>query len=767
MFDALEEIAKEIPRDTFDPQAIVDKVGKDPVALFEWVRDNTYLVPYRGTLRGPIGVLMDRLGNSLDRALLLHKLLSIAGHEARLARGKLSDAQVESVLDEARSIHGVGTFPLREGSVKTIRALITKYSEQYDLDPAELQRVIYKLRLTQQHISEELAQRVEEQTTAILRLIGEKNIDIRKAERVTAIDALKDHWWVERRGTPGWMQLDPSLRKARAGEPLGKRGSVLQPNEIGEELQHRVTIRVKVERWVDGKLETQPAPVLEYTVRPSKLFGQRVVLRYVPLNWREDFNLSAEEHTLERLTVAVSQEKEWLPVLSVGSTQIVQSSFTDSGEVKEEPGKKPASPAEGVGRIVGGLFGGMTEALSGGHPEEDDKIRAQLTAVWVEYELEIPGEGVEKIRRQVFDTIGPASRLRLRLPYWSLSKQQRIDRALALRGEIDILPSVYRFSGGFLAHLSAERLIANRTILLQIVRRRLTVDTERRVDIVSLPGPLYGLADSRLANSPFSTKIYINRPNVLTFHKWYESKEEEQIFLRQGFDIVANYIGVLPRSAENPFAVRLAQGVLDTNVEAKLLERGGRTTNAANLFSMSSAHGLDWICLTSKADSGWRRVGVSGDLRARIERELARGFIAVVPGLPKETSERLSGWWRIWPDTGQTLGIGSFGWGQETTEEVILLRETEKWKVMTKGFAIGILCIFGLSIGETMFSLIDYGEVASGDPYSFYEEIVSICVLAGIGTGVGAWLGDYELIYGGLTWLIAKAVKSIQRKYSE
>jgi hypothetical protein len=29
------------PRDTFDPQVIVDNVGKDPAKLFEWVRDST------------------------------------------------------------------------------------------------------------------------------------------------------------------------------------------------------------------------------------------------------------------------------------------------------------------------------------------------------------------------------------------------------------------------------------------------------------------------------------------------------------------------------------------------------------------------------------------------------------------------------------------------------------------------------------------------------------------------------------------------------
>src|SRR5205823_11419502 len=92
-FKALEAAEKEIPRDTFDPKAIVDKVGKEPDKLFEWVRDNTYWVPYQGCLRGPTGVLMDRLGSNLDRALLLAELLRTAGHQVRLAHAELTKEQ--------------------------------------------------------------------------------------------------------------------------------------------------------------------------------------------------------------------------------------------------------------------------------------------------------------------------------------------------------------------------------------------------------------------------------------------------------------------------------------------------------------------------------------------------------------------------------------------------------------------------------------------------------------------------------------------------
>jgi hypothetical protein len=41
---------------------------------------------------------MDRQGNSLDRALLLARLLEIAGHPVRLAHGQLTEEEAAAVL---------------------------------------------------------------------------------------------------------------------------------------------------------------------------------------------------------------------------------------------------------------------------------------------------------------------------------------------------------------------------------------------------------------------------------------------------------------------------------------------------------------------------------------------------------------------------------------------------------------------------------------------------------------------------------------------
>ena len=132
------------PRDTFDPKAIVEKVGNDPAKLFEWVRDNTYWVPYRGSLRGPIGVLMDRLGNSLDRALLLAELLRTAGHQARLVCAELSEAQAKELLLKLRPVPEHPLLETPPASQDELNKLIEKYAKQYQLDAAVLRKASEK-----------------------------------------------------------------------------------------------------------------------------------------------------------------------------------------------------------------------------------------------------------------------------------------------------------------------------------------------------------------------------------------------------------------------------------------------------------------------------------------------------------------------------------------------------------------------------------------------------------------------------------------------
>ena len=129
---ALKAISEETPRDSFETSAIIKKVGKDPLILTAWVRDNIQLVPYQGLLRGAIGVLMDRYGNSLDRAVLLQTLLSDAGHTARLARGRLKSEEANTLYNAILS----GNYNKRVSQHKdqeTIKQIMTRYATNLDL----------------------------------------------------------------------------------------------------------------------------------------------------------------------------------------------------------------------------------------------------------------------------------------------------------------------------------------------------------------------------------------------------------------------------------------------------------------------------------------------------------------------------------------------------------------------------------------------------------------------------------------------------------
>lgn len=73
-------------------------IGKDPRAIFEFVREKIRFEPYDGVLRGADGTLMALAGNSWDQAVLLSTMLRAAGHATRFARGTLSAAEASPLL---------------------------------------------------------------------------------------------------------------------------------------------------------------------------------------------------------------------------------------------------------------------------------------------------------------------------------------------------------------------------------------------------------------------------------------------------------------------------------------------------------------------------------------------------------------------------------------------------------------------------------------------------------------------------------------------
>jgi hypothetical protein len=691
LFTALEAAEHELPRDTFDPQAVITKVGQDPASLFKWVRDETHLVPYRGALRGPIGVLMDRSGNSLDRALLLCTLLRLAGYQSRLAHGILSKEQAEQILTRRQPLAANGVAASPRTPVSEIDTLMKKYSEKYRLDDVALHKEFEERSLEAARLNEEAGKRVVHQASAIRKLMGDTKSSDVSAERTKALDALEDHWWVQREAGTAWVDMDPTLSDTEQGRSLVSPIETKQPDKLDSETWHNVRIRLLVEQWIGGHLKE--TPVLTHLLRPSELIGSTIVLSQGPTNLPKD--LSAGD-SIERLRQVVLGQHEWLPVLKIDDNVVAQSSFTDLGDVNEKPslGRGPAA----------GAFGSAAGSLSnilGGESKEAEKATRYLTAEWIDYEIHIPGQSNRTVRREIFDLLG-SQRGRSAVKEPELTEAQRIERELAIVGqETQILPMASQLSPEFVAHIVATNLLAGREVLTivgdgQLTQRNRFLDQLDKLKTV--PSQLYNLALARRAWSRSGAATYLGSPNILSYHRFLRKDAKGGLKLCEGFDIVVNDMGVQPWPEADAFRIRLEQGVLDTNAEALLMAGCGRVESTGEIFYASESKGTPWVRIQSPHDPVWSKVQVPAYTRFLMERDLAAGYVVLVPQEAILIEGRLiTGWWKIDPRSGQILGIGERGWGQASTEPVSLQADMVTLARMVVKFSQGLICVIGAS----------------------------------------------------------------------
>jgi hypothetical protein len=656
---AISQASQEIPRDTFDPQAVVDKIGEDPKSLFEWVKDETVLVPYQGSLRGPTGVLMDRCGNSLDRALLLHELLRLAGYEARIARGSLTEKKAKEILanipNAKINIHDKKTE-------NDFENLIQIYAKEYDIATEELQESRKNLVKEKERISKIILERVSEQTEALSTLL---KIDLGKKpgkERASILEDLKDHWWIQVEENGGWLDLDPTVLDAKPGDTAASVKNTWDAEDLDADLFHRLTIRIIVERWEEGGLKEET--VLEHDLQPSNLVGERIELHHDPLDWPEDEELYNTDRPIQNLKDTVLNLEEWIPSLTIGSEKTGKQSFTKSGKVNEKPGEKAEQQRGGV---TGGLMGafGRSGAKSGD--------RSKLTAEWIEFEIRSPGQPISKIRRFIFDLIGPAKRKFSAIDEPQFSDTQILKRNLLILGKTEILPLTCQLSPEFVEYLSAREMLSNMEVIISLVEDRDAMDNEDilvQLDLISpLPGPLYNLALSRSSLSRFDKEMYLDSLNIFSLQTFLQDDPTEELEEFQRTDIVRNDMAVLPGSTQDPFAISMEQGVLDTNGEVENLVAEIWIENTALTFAESLKKGIDWLAIRDARDPALQKIQIPPDARSCIAQDLADGYVVIIPPKPIPVNGKLTtGWWRIDPRTGTTLGMGPNGSGQALTQ---------------------------------------------------------------------------------------------------
>jgi hypothetical protein len=656
LFDDLQRAAGDLPRETFDPDAVVSRVGRDPQRLLQWLRDNTYWVPYRGALRGPLGVLMDRVGNDLDRALLLARLLHGTGAHVRLVHAQLDDVQAGAALANAR--------PVPADREATLQPSETRASRE-PAAPAGAAWVSSALREASQRRDEQGRRHLAEADARVGAQAPRLETALREAARPAADTgareaSARDHWWVQHEQDGTWIDLDPMTpgehAAASASETYEADSDGTFP--LDARLCHQLLIRVIVEQWKGSRLTTRKA--LEHTVRPYEIIGQPVTLRHAPYRWPGGLIGDGDVSAAGPLGRAIRDQREWTPILAVGNRRIVQDRFTTAGDVVRGGGGAESAGPSGV---MGDLFG----AMSG----EEEAEPGQLTAEWIEYEVRAPDEAPRVERHEIFDLIGPAARAAKAHGKPSIGEADSLRRGLALLGEVDTLAQVADFSPLFYGDMACRQLLGSRAAWVEALREDDATRRRERILALEQPGgtmgPLYAYAFGRRVLSPVRRSVYLDSINLVNVRVRAQVDASGRLEWGGLIDVLTNDVGVLPDPSRAPFDVRLAQGVADTVAEYLAVGAGEHAVSTTSVFAAAAAGGRGELLLRDAGDARWQHLPASPDVRARVEADLRSGYLVVLPDRPVDG--RL-GWWRVNPRNGSAIGVMDDGFHQGGTEKI-------------------------------------------------------------------------------------------------
>ncbi len=660
----LEMAEEKRAKDTFEVRSVIQKVGIDPVELFEWVRDNTFWVPYRGSLRGAAGVLMDRLGNSLDRSLLLGDLLDSAGHEVRLAHAALSDSLTAKIEDDIRTISDAPALSLPD-QAKSDATRFQSIAQRLQMGTPELKEGLEQLSQMAREDNKNAEQRVKDRAEMLMESVGELKNEGNLLRRIKR-EALRDHWWIQYKAEDGWMDLDPLLPDKKPGETIEEAEDTVVFHDLDERLLHSITVRVVAEQWREGSLDEHT--VFEHTLYPYELFGEPIVLYNLCLNWPEDLRLD-EEGSVDRFRDAILEGKEWMPVLEIGKDMIVQRSFTDRGRINENPNPTPEAEAGGATRR---LFRGITGGLTGGSPKDEDEEEGYLTAGLLEYDLHLPGQEDQTIRRELFDLLGPADRSEEEVAEPDFTDDQKLERGYSLFGIIKILPLTCQMSSQFADQVSSRYCVEQlRALQDELEDGHPIEDLNIRMGMAAeaLHSPLYRWALLRPKWNQYANNTYFGSINVVNLRTRIAEAAGGEFLLRRIFDIVDNDVSIIPQEKFSPAVARLNQGVSDTVAEAMVVPGTESRMNLDYLIDLAKDQEISWRLVKDVQDKEWEKWRLSDDVRVRIESTLRNGWVVLVPERPiiVEGRPRL-GWWRVNLKSGATLGVMDTGFHQETTE---------------------------------------------------------------------------------------------------
>ena len=341
-----------------------------------------------------------------------------------------------------------------------------------------------------------------------------------------------------------------------------------------------------------------------------------------------------------------------MPLLRIGEQPISDKSILSDGTAQAQLGRTPQAAAL---HTAYGLLG----QISAGRRGEDEARAPELVAVQLRLTLTAPGREQEVFQRPLVDILGPG--LRRQDPgSLEVTDTLRAERAAELLGTTQIAGQVAWMPWSLMTGLGYQALLEERLAGLGTVHALRSGRPDLMDSVLEQLDPRREPLDQflhlRHVLSAHPDAIALTRLNLVGYVQLV-ALDAGVPTVREGFDILQNRIAVPALSAATspaPVAdaatIRIAQGVLDTLLEAELMAPGGTLGNTVRTFADERMADVPWrrmAGLDQRAELSWTP---DPDLEALWEAAFEAGSVLVVPSRMPEGIDPV--WWQLNPVSG-------------------------------------------------------------------------------------------------------------------
>ena len=660
----LNQLQNELDTTQFDRNDLNASLDFDADSLLQFVQTEIAFEQYPGVLRGVEGTLIGRAGNAIDQALLLRNLLDDAGYETRLARAELSDEQAELLINQM-AIPRPAESPI--GDSDAIAQIVTQIKQ---INGTETET-----ETGEQTLHQAVRDMTEEDTALILAALADAGIflDAQSSEMMEQItQEAKDYFWVQYRFSAfdDWGNAHPVFAEPPADF------TDLSPDETFREtppaeLYHRFRLEIFVEQKADDELIVYP--ILEgWEQTTAELVGQPFTFQNQPNNadWEEvvplDQLLTDTSIFLTLINGELAQNAFDLDGRAFGAGLV---SLDTVGMT--ELFQSVASGAETASGLIGGLGDDDAET----DPESLDDLFT-LTAQWIEYTLIAPNGEEEMTRRYVMDRVGEENRTAGIAQIKENAPLLESAKSLLTSYTIMVLPADY--NQAYITNRTLQRMSKELELLAYIAPDGSLIEYPEQVVAELVPGQDIMLDNvyQHGVNRNAGIIGYRSAPTVIIHESGIVPDSGGELAFEQ-VDVIQNERRLFDISNGRPQPVpseAVRMGVWETMAESVLLpETEVEERGALQAIRGAASAGIPLRVIPPHESATLTTLPHTPETKASVQRDLDAGYVVIIPERPHDDSQ-LSGWWRVNPRTGETLGIGTGGFGQQYVEYLISLK---------------------------------------------------------------------------------------------